>query len=238
MKSCERWQESFGPALEEGPDSIPGFTEHLGTCEDCRSLYEEYTTLFGGEAVLAGVGAPENLATNVTGSPCTRWLRRLFAAVDRELAEEELGDLFEHLESCEECRRVWGDLSLMRQAGAALQPPDTLLRSCLQHEAPRQFQPVLGRKTASAAAYVLAVLASLIIGNPVTFARYSQTTATVRQIKAVVSPEISHAVRSGRGEFRVMLWRCLRWGKDNINHFEDAWKKLVRQDRPTPPGGN
>ena len=238
MKNCENWQELFGQALEEGPDSLPGFREHLEECALCRDLFGEYLTLFGGPPMLAGLEAPGGLAEEVAGSPCTRWLRKLFAAVDRTLPEEELAELFEHLESCTECRGVWSDLSLMHQAGAALKPPGTLLNCCLRHEQPRQIQPVLGRKTASAAAYFLAVLASLVIGNPVTFARYSQTTATVRHITAAVSPELSQAVRSGRGEFRVMLWRCLRWGQDNIHQLQHTWNELIRQEQPEPPDRN
>ncbi len=233
MKSCENWREGFEEALHGGVDSVAGLREHLEICEDCRDLYQEYSGLFGDSPWLGELPAPSGLQTAVSDSPCTRWLRRLFQAVDRELGEEELGDLFEHLEGCEDCRRVWVDLSLIHQLGEAMEAPEGLLQLCLRHEAPRVSRPVLGRKTASAAAYFLAVLASLIIGNPVTFARYNQASATVQQIRKVVSPEVSAVARSGRGEFRVMLWRCLRWGEERLNSIEATWDRLSGREGPS-----
>jgi len=236
MSSCDVWREYFGEAIEEGSVRAPGFVEHLEDCDDCRSLFEVYTDLFSDSPWLAELPAPAGLASVVSGSPCARWLRRLYAAVDRESAEADLGALFDHLESCSECRRVWVDFSLIREVGECLKAPDGLVEACLRHQRPRRIRPVLGRMTASAAAYFLAVLASLVIGNPVTFARYNQATATVQQIRAVVSPEVSAVAVSGRGELRVMLWRCLLWGEQQMKTIEDAWTEIIGGDQPSASG--
>lgn len=236
MSGCELWREYFAEAIEEGSVKDPGFSEHLENCADCKALFDVYSDLFSDSPWLGDLPAPEGLASVVSGSPCTRWLRRLYAAVDRELGEDELEGLFDHLESCTECRRVWVDLSLIHQIGECLEAPEGLLEACLKHERPRQIRPILGRKTASAAAYFLAVLASLVIGNPVTFARYNQATATVQEIRATVSPGVSAVVLSGRGEFRVMLWRCLRWSEEHIKTIEEAWTKCVGRDLPSASG--
>lgn len=232
MKSCEDYRGLFSEALEGGSEVKATLQAHLERCEDCRRLFDEFSSLFSGPALLDGLPAPEQMSVELVASPCTRWLRRLFSAIDRELPEEELGELFEHLESCPDCRRAWGDLSLIHQLSDAIQAPESLVQLCLRHEAPRRFRQVLGRKTASAAAYFLAVLASLVIGNPVSFARYSQATATVQQLRSVVSPEVSEVARSGRGELRLMLWRSLRFGQKAMNNIELAWNEMVGNTNP------
>jgi predicted anti-sigma-YlaC factor YlaD len=228
MRSCEDFRSIFSDLLEEEVDTAVRelFEQHLRECRACKSLWDEFLGLFGGEFLLQTLDPPDGLLDGLTASPCSRWLRMLFAAIDRELPEEQLGDLFEHLEACPDCRRVWGDFSLIHQAGEALQPSSGLVEICRCHEAPSRIRPVLGRKTATAAAYFLAVLASVVIGNPVTFARYSQASTTVQQLRSVVVPEVSEVARTGRGEFRVILWRALRFGEEGMQRIEKGWKSI------------
>jgi len=211
------------------------FEAHLEKCPQCRDLWEEYNTLFGKGALLEQLDPPQEVFETLTASPCARRLSMLFSAIDRELPSEQLDQLFEHLETCPECRGVWGDFSLIHQAGDALVPPADLMTSCLRHEAPVHHRPVLGRKTATAAAYFLAVLTSLAIGNPVTFARYNQAASAVSQFKSVVAPEVSRARDIGRGEIRVMLWRGLRWSGETLQALQTQMDTLLGKDSEAHP---
>jgi hypothetical protein len=77
---------------------------------------------------MAAVEPSPRLRDALTASPCRCWLGLLFRAVDRELDEGGLTRLLAHLESCDSCRRAWGDLALIHQVGEALVPPHTWRR--------------------------------------------------------------------------------------------------------------
>jgi hypothetical protein len=78
---------------------------------------------------------------------------------------------------------------------------------------------------ATAAAYFLAVLTSLVIGNPVTLARSGADEALGR-VAEVVSSEVSDVAEQGRGEARIMLWRLWKWGERKI----EAVREFVSRD--------
>jgi hypothetical protein len=75
--------------------------------------------------------------------------------------------------------------------------------------------PILNRRLATAAAYLLAVMTSLIVGNPVTLAR-SQAVPAVERVAEVVTTEVAEAAQQGRGEVRVILWRVWKWGENKV----------------------
>jgi len=73
---------------------------------------------------------------------------------------------------------------------------------------------------ATAAAYFLAVLTSLVIGNPVTLAR-SGAGEAVGRVAEVVSTEVGEVAEHGRGEARIMLWRMWKWGERKVEAVRD-----------------
>jgi hypothetical protein len=73
---------------------------------------------------------------------------------------------------------------------------------------------------ATAAAYFLAVLTSLVIGNPVTLARSGAGDA-VGRVAEVVSTEVVEVAENGRGEARIMLWRMWKWGERKVEAVRD-----------------
>ena len=152
----------------------------------------------------------------------------LHQAVDRDISEHNLERLLSHLESCEACRRAWNDLSLIHQVGEALIPPQHLLDSCISVRRKILRRPVLSRRAATAAAYVLAVLASLMIGNPVSIAR----SPTVQRVTETVTTEVNYVAEQGRSEFKVMLWRAWQWTEKQAAAARELFQSDDRDNDP------
>ncbi len=208
---------------------------HLSACPGCRLVAETLGFVAGGTAALGALEPPEELVSEIGINHCRRWLGLLFAAVDRELPDDQLERLLTHLEGCPSCRRTWADLTLMHQVGAALTPPPGLVERSASHLRWRLPRRVLGLRTATAAAYLLAVLTSLLVGNPVSLARY-QAGQAVDQVSSTIHSEVTEATASGQGELKVMLYRVWRWGSRQA----DAVKQLLpgSHDNEAPESSN
>jgi anti-sigma factor RsiW len=228
MSRCDELRELLGTYLEGDLEEarVAEVREHLDACEECAELAETMQEIMNVGAGLDSIDAPERLTDDLASSPCSLWLRLLFQAVDHEISDSNLQRLLAHLESCEGCRRTWQDLTLIHQVGEAMKPSQYLLRRCISARNRTQAaQPILSRRVAVAAAYVLAVLTSLVVGNPVTLAR-SQAAPAVERVAEVVTTEVAEAAQQGRGEVRVMLWRAWKWGEDRV----DAVRALFRSE--------
>lgn len=191
---------------------------HLQACPECAELAETLSVL---RADLAAVGSrlepPAGLAGELAASPCRRWLGLLYRAVDRELPEAGLTRLIGHLDGCPSCRRAWNDLSLIHQAGEALAPPQGLLERCAATPRRALARKVIGRRTATAAAYLLAVLTSLTVGNPVTLARVQ-----AQRVAETVNEGVSGVAAEGRGEARLLVWRAWSFVERQVDLVRDA----------------
>ena len=201
--------------------------DHLADCKECTELAETMELIAGAGALLADVEPPDHLAGDLQASPCRRWMGLLFQAVDREISQHNLERLLTHLEACPACRRAWQDLTLIHQVSEAMEPPPYLVNLCIRAREKRpKARPILNRRIATAAAYLLAVLTSLIIGNPVTLAR-SQAVADA------VTTEVSVVAEQGRGEARIMLWRVWKWGERKVEAVRDFVSKSDEKDDST-----
>jgi predicted anti-sigma-YlaC factor YlaD len=228
MLQCTDVRELLGLYLENELEEEIASTvrKHLGGCNACAELAEVMEGIIDAGSGLAEIDPPPNLAADLSASPCRLWLGLLFQAVDREISQHNLERLLTHLEACPSCRRAWQDLTLIHQLGDAMTPPSYLVSKCIRaREKIARVRPILNRRMATAAAYVLAVLTSLVIGNPVTLAR-SQAGTTVGRVAEVVSAEVSDVAEQGRGEARVMLWRIWKWGERKV----EAVREFVSRD--------
>jgi len=229
MLSCTAVRDLFSlyfdGELEE--EKAYAVRDHLADCKECTELAETMELIAGAGALLADVEPPDHLAGDLQASPCRRWMGLLFQAVDREISHHNLERLLTHLEACPACRRAWQDLTLIHQVSEAMEPPPYLVNLCIRAREKRpKVRPILNRRIATAAAYVLAVLTSLIIGNPVTLAR-SQAVADA------VSTEVSVVAEQGRGEARIMLWRVWKWGERKVEAVRDLVSKSDENDDST-----
>jgi predicted anti-sigma-YlaC factor YlaD len=180
---------------------------HLECCDECRGFV---LTLDAWQKDARTVGdalePTGDLEARISASPCQRWLSLLFLAVDRDISSTQLERLLQHLDQCDSCRDAWNDLSLMHQVGQALRPGTEAIDRCLAIPRLPRRPRVLGRRTVAAAAYAVAVTASLVIGNPVLIAR-TPPRGTVQRVATDVRSEMAEVAENGRGELRVVLWR-------------------------------
>jgi hypothetical protein len=95
----------------------------------------------------------------------------------------------------------------------------------------RQPLPVLGRRAAVAVAYALTLLATLVIGNPVTLA-HNPAAETLRSVAGTVSAGLDAVSADGRGEVRVLLWRAWSWTSTTA----DAARQLIAAMNPSRSG--
>jgi len=233
MSDCSEIRALFSAVLDDEatPAEVDTVTSHTASCADCAELFQTASMIVGAGRDLDGIEPPPQLSAELAASPCRRWLGLLFTAVDREISETNLERLLAHLESCESCRQVWHDLTLIHQVGDAMAPPTHLLDACVRVREAVARIVVLPRRTATAAAYVLALLASLAIGNPTIIAEDLQATATQRVSWA--ASEVSDVAADGRGEARVLLWRAMNWGKTRIDTVRGWIDELTDDDDPT-----
>jgi len=223
MAGCTDIRDLLGPYLEGElvEDQAAEVREHLAGCEDCAGIADTLASIMDAGSALDNLEPPDHLLTDLASSPCTRWLGLLFQAVDREISQHNLERLLTHLEACPSCRRTWQDLTLVHQVSDAMEPSQYLLKRCIAAREKRpEARPLLNRRMATAAAYFLAVLTSLVIGNPVTLAR-SGAGEAVGKVAEAVTTEVSGVAESGRGEARIMLWRAWKWGERKVEAVRD-----------------
>jgi predicted anti-sigma-YlaC factor YlaD len=227
MTSCDRVRALLSASLDDdlGVDDRGLVDRHLDGCRACRSFADDLAGWWSDVAIAGeALEPPAGLAAAIASSPCQRWLTLLFEAVDRQISEPNLERLLGHLDRCPGCREAWMDLTLLHQTGEMLEPADDLVARCVATPRARRARPrVLERRTVAAAAYILAVTASLAVGNPVLIAR-TPVPDTVQRVATDVGEEVAEVASDGRGEARVMLWRVWRAavrGTETVREFLD-----------------
>jgi predicted anti-sigma-YlaC factor YlaD len=229
VSSCTDTRDLFAAVLEN--EASEAETEqvrsHLDGCVECAELYDAMGMIIGAGDFLGGLEPPPHIGEEIASSPCRRWLGLLYQAVDREISKQNLERLLTHLGSCPSCRRVWHDLTLIHQVGDSMRPPNHLLQKCIKVREAVARIAILPRRTATAAAYILALLASLAIGNPTIIAQDLHAVATEKVAKAATG--VSEVAADGRGEARVVLWRAMNWGEQKVNTVR-GWIDRLRDN--------
>lgn len=235
MMSCDHARNLLGELLdgELADDKRCELEDHLTSCADCRELFESLEVVAQTLPRLADLEPPPHLEHDLAETPCRRWLGLLHQAVDREIGERNLERLLSHLDGCATCRQAWTDLTLIHQVSNAMAPPPTLLQRCIDARRRVLQRPILSRRAATAAAYVLAVLVSLMVGNPVSIAR----SPVVQRVTNVVTNEVSEVAEQGKGEIRVMLWRAWKWTERQATAVRDLVQPDGSGDTPGPDQG-
>jgi len=227
------------PSWVEGelePRQARQVEKHLESCQECRATVEALRTVRDAAALTSDLDPPPGLRARLTASPCARWLALLHRAADHELESEALARLLQHMEGCPGCRRAWDDLTLIHQVQDVLTPPPGLCARCiarrrgLVHE-----RRILGVRTATAAAYILAVLTTLLLGNPVSLAR--RDAGMVHEARKVVEQRVAAAADGGRGELRVILWKTWKWGQHQVEAIQALVAGPSNDDTPVPKNG-
>jgi len=230
VNACTELRDLFAAVLENeaAPADVELVRSHIDGCAECSELFDAMAMIVGAGDFLGDVEPPPRLGAELASSPCRRWLGLLYQAVDREISPANLDRLLPHLESCPSCRQVWHDLTLIHQVGDAMTPPNYLLQKCIMVREAIARITILPRRTATAAAYVLALLASLAIGNPTIIAQDLHSVATEQVAKAASG--VSEVAADGRGEARVALWRAMKWGENKIDAVLGLFNQLRNDD--------
>lgn len=230
MSDCTTIRDLFAAVLENDASESERaeVRSHVEECTECAELFEAMSMVVGAGDFMSAIEPPPHIAEEISANPCRRWLGLLYQAVDREISPANLDRLLPHLESCPSCRQVWHDLTLIHQVGDAMAPPRHLLDRCLRVRDAVARITILPRRTATAAAYVLALLASLAIGNPTIIAQDLQAVASEKVTKAASG--VSEVAADGRGEARVALWRAMRWGESKIDAVRGWVDRLTDTD--------
>jgi len=233
MNDCTGIRDLFSVVLEGEADEASAtlVRNHVADCSDCAELFETMTAVIGTTDFMADIEPPAHIADEISDSPCRRWLGLLYQAVDREITQHNLDRLLTHLDSCSSCRQVWQDLTLVHQVGDAMEPPGHLAATCVRVREAITRITILPRRTATAAAYVLALLATLAIGNPTIIAQEVQAVAAESVSRAATG--VSEVAADGRGEARVALWRVMKWGENKIDAVRGWLDGLTDDDETT-----
>jgi predicted anti-sigma-YlaC factor YlaD len=233
VTACSEIRELLAAVLENeaGAAETERVRAHVAGCAECAELLDAMASVVGPDALLERLEPPAHLAEELAASPCRRWLGLLHQAVDREITQTNLERLLPHLEGCAGCRRVWHDLTLIHQVSDAMVPPKHLGARCIRVRDAIARIAILPRRTATAAAYLLALAASLAIGNPAIIAQDLQATATEQVGRA--ASEVGEVAAHGRGEVRVALWRAMRWGESRIDAVRGWIDDLGNDDAAT-----
>jgi predicted anti-sigma-YlaC factor YlaD len=235
MSACEQARELLGRLLEGelADEERQAIEQHLAGCAECRETRETLELVRAVLPSLEELEPPPQLAYDLAASPCRRWLGLLHQAVDHEIDNRHLERLLSHLAGCAACRQAWNDLTLIRQVSDALEPPPGLLERCIEARRRVIRRPVLSRRAATAAAYLMAVLASLMVGNPVSIAR----SPVVQRVTTAVSSEVSEVTEDGKGEVRVMIWRAWQWAERQLAAIADVVQRDDADDTSNPEQG-
>lgn len=239
MSGCEHFRELLCTSLDgplEAADERD-LRHHLHGCAGCRELADAMTLVSEAGTGLGRLDPPRDLHDRITGSACRRWQSLLFRAVDEDIDEDSLECLLTHLEECEACSSLWADLTLVRQVGGCLEPPAHLRQRCIWGIKKNLPMPVIGRRTAVAVAYALTVMATLVVGNPVTLAR-NPAAETLRTVAGTVSEEVAEVTDDGRGELRVMLWRAWTWTRSTADTARELLSNLENDTDSNPDQGD
>jgi predicted anti-sigma-YlaC factor YlaD len=236
VKSCDDVRLLLGALLdgELGESEADTVREHAERCAECNELWSAMQSIDAAIEPLREIAPPDSLLEEVAYSPCRRWLGLLSQAVDREISQANLDRLISHLEGCETCRQTWSDLSLIHQVGEALEPPKSLLQKCIAARIRVPRSRILGRRAATAAAYFLAVLTSILVANPVTLGR-SPSTQTVQQVANTVSVGVAEVAEEGRSELRMMLYRAWNWGERQVEAMQDILRQMKDENSDDEP---
>lgn len=168
--------------LETGdPDRLSAELErHAADCDACREALDRIRGLAEGTAALAHVRAPAELLDRLRRMPrlpaeCERAQELLGGALDGELDDTGRRELMGHLYGCAGCRGVWEAFATLREVGRAARVRPRLRAVAAlpprQRIEGRRRLAFFDLRLATAAAYLLAALTVMLVGNPASLAR-------------------------------------------------------------------
>lgn len=178
MTPCEHLRESLEAAV--AGELAVDLRQHLETCADCQSTVRRARQSGEGGAMLRPLRAPAELKARLKAmtrlpASCEQAVERFGAALRGELNASEQTELLAHLRACRACQGSWEALATLREVGSLTRIADPARAALSVHPrlritVRRQYR-TFDLRLATAAAYLLAALTVLLIGNPTQIAR-------------------------------------------------------------------
>jgi hypothetical protein len=228
MTSCDE----LLALLETGdPDRLPPALErHAADCRACGEALDRIRGLADGAAALARVHAPQELLERLRRMPrlpaeCERAQELLGGALDGELDEAGRRDLMGHMYGCPGCRGAWEAFATLREVGrdtrvgarlraVAALPPRQRIES-------RRRLAFFDLRLATAAAYLLAALTVMLVGNPASLAR--ATGVGVDRARLYARAAVENRLDSLAGDALDTLTDGAAWVARNAG---EAWSQI------------
>ena len=180
MRPCDQILEQLDAAVNGSlPDELAA---HLKSCASCQAAVARAQGLDEAARVLSEAHAPAALVARLKTLPrlapaCEEALILVDAALAGDLEPEGQNTLLQHVNSCDRCRVAWEAFATLREVGIAT-VASARLRARLAvptrlRVEPRRQRARVDLRLATAAAYLVAALTVLLIGDPARLARAS-----------------------------------------------------------------
>lgn len=244
MTACDLLRQDLEAAVAGELD--PELARHLEECADCRDAVRRAARCEEGGAMLHIVRAPAELKAKLKAMArlpheCEQALEWFSPALDGELDAAGQRQLLGHLRDCRTCQAAWEAMATLREVGSLTQLPKGVRHALAVH--PRERISVRRRRRpfdlrlVTAAAYLLAALTVLLIGNPAQIAKASNVPVERAAVytRAAVENRFDSLTRRLRAGASAV---CARAG----DLAEDAWHAVRdvfgRTHENRKPSGN
>lgn len=229
----------------EGHAELPAeLAAHAQSCDDCREAVARAQGLAEAGHAVRGVRAPAELVGRLKDMrrlplACEHATELISAALDGELSPAGREELVAHLHACPACQTAWEALATLQEVGRVTRVAPRLRARLALHPRnridARRRPRIFDLRLATAAAYLVAAMTVMLIGNPASIARASSASVEKAQLytRAAVENRLDSLTRRGR--------TAILSAKDWIDERATAaWQQAGRVVRPrgtnpTPP---
>ncbi len=240
MSTCERLLEHLDDAVA---GTLPAdLAAHLAGCASCRDAVGRAKLLAEAPGDLSGLRAPEPLVARIVAMPrlaaaCEEVVDAFDDALDGRLDPERRRTFVDHLRACPTCQAGWEAFATLREVGATTRSSAVRTAALAVHPSARIDARRRGRlvdlRLATAAAYLVAALTVMLVGNPGTLARAG--TAQMERATRYAKAAVENRYDAYKAKITDTAVATLSWAKSEA---VDLWQKIekpFRRERQNPP---
>jgi hypothetical protein len=243
MKACDELLDRLESA---GPAELPAeLAAHAQVCDDCRQAVARAQGLEEGGHAVRGLRAPAELVNRIKGMrrlplACESALELTSAALDGDLGPAGREELVNHMHGCESCQAFWEAMATLQEVGR-LTPVGARLRARLAIHPRRRVDvrrrgSIFDLRLATAAAYLIAAMTVVLVGNPASIARASS--AGVEKAQLYTRAAVENRLESLTRRARTAVLSAQDWLTDTASAAWDQARGLVRRPAANPPAAS
>ncbi len=239
MKACDELLDR----LEAGRTELPAeLAAHAQVCDDCGQALARAQGLDEAGHAVRGLRAPADLVGRIKDMrrlplACEQAIELTSVALDGDLGPAGREELVAHLHACASCGAMWEAMATMQEVGR-LTPVGTRLRARLavhpRHRVDvRRRSSLFDLRLATAAAYLIAAMSVVLIGNPASIARASS--AGVEKAQLYTRAAVENRVDSLARRAKTVVLSAQDWLTDSASAAWNQVNRLVRRPGANPP---